>query len=368
ECEHRAAPDQDAPGGLHTEVCPGRIQRRQLGLLGDPTAEDDTPRPAEIPLDQHLQISSLQEDDPDQDQYADEHLARTRGETEERKNGDDQRQEERGDGRADERGPSAGERGHTQHGSGDAVEGERRSDLGVADRRSGNDEEGGDGGEQSGDEQGPHPDPIGADPSPLRGPLVEADGANSQAGTTRVEPQVEESGSDDEEDEGDGNGTYGRREDLDQAAADRSLGGRSQSERDTVEDAEGGQGGDDRWDLDAPDQPGIDQSEQESAPQHRRHADDDLRGGGLGADEEGGDNHAEAAHRPDGEVEIAHEDGVGLADRHYGERHRQQQDVVDVGGVHEPVEPGVGVSQEGGDQQQLERHRHPQATVGELDT
>src|SRR5690606_28406680 len=112
--------------------------------------------------------------------------------------------------------------------------------------------------------------------------------------------------------------------------------------------------------LHPPHEAGVHQAQQHPGPEDRRHADDDLSATGVGPDQVGGDDHAEADHRPDGQIEVADEDGVGLADGRHRQRHRQQQDVVDVRGVEEPLEPRVRVDQEPGDEEDLERHRHPQ--------
>ena len=71
----------------------------------------------------------------------------------------------------------------------------------------------------------------------------------------------------------------------------------------------------------------------------RRDADQDLGGGGLGTDQEGGDDHAEGDHRPHRQVEIADEERVGLAHGHHGQRHGEEQDGGDVRSVDEPGEP-----------------------------
>ena len=74
------------------------------------------------------------------------------------------------------------------------------------------------------------------------------------------------------------------------------------------------------------DQAGVDQSEDQAAEEDGTDPEQDLGGGGVGADHERGDHHPEGDHRTDRQVEIADEQRVGLAHRHQRERHGEQED------------------------------------------
>ncbi len=57
---------------------------------------------------------------------------------------------------------------------------------------------------------------------------------------------------------------------------------------------------------------------------------------------------------------------MGLGDGGDRERHREEEDVVDVGGVQETIESRRGEPEEGTDEEHLERHRHPQPELDDL--
>ena len=170
-----------------------------------------------------------------------------------------------------------------------------------------------------------------------------------------------------DDDEGDGDRPDARPEQRHEVGADDPLGGGSHGQRDPVEDAERRQRGDDRRDLEPADQAGVDQAERRarrrgSTPTPIRIAD----GGGVGADQEGADDDAEADHRPDREVEVPDQERMGLGDRGDDQRQRQEQDLRDVGRVDEPGEPGVGVPEQG--PRSAGPAAPPASTVGTLTT
>ena len=228
-------------------------------------------------------------------------------EPEEWDDGDDQGKQQGGDDSTDERGPAPGERRSAEHRGGDAVQGVTAPDLGVADAGTCHHEEGGDGGEQGRQEKGSDPDPVGADATPLGRSLVEPDRPKLESRPTRVQPDIEEPGPDHDGDERHWHRTDASTEHGEEPGVDGAARRRSKSQRDPVEDAEGGERGDDRGDLHAADQAGVDQTDQEAGEQHRTAADQDLGAARTGRYEEGGDHHAQADHRPDREVEVADE-------------------------------------------------------------
>ena len=83
----------------------------------------------------------------------------------------------------------------------------------------------------------------------------------SRPGSRGVQPEIEQAGADDDDDERDRDRPDARPQERHQVVADDALGGGSHGQRDPVEDAERGQGGDQRRDLEAPDQHGVDQPE-----------------------------------------------------------------------------------------------------------
>ncbi len=128
----------------------------------------------------------------------------------------------------------------------------------------------------------------------------------------RVEPEIGQPRPDDDDDECHGDRSDARGEHRSEVGADDPLGRRSQRQRDPVQDAERGEGGDDRGDLESSDQAGVDETESDAAEQDDPDPDHDLGDGGLGADQEGGDDHPEADHAADGQIEVPDEERMVL--------------------------------------------------------
>ena len=120
-----------------------------------------------------------------------------------------------------------------------------------------------------------------------------------------------------------------------ESAVDGSPRRLPQGQRDPVQDAERGQRGDDRRDLESPGQAGVDRSQDEPAAEDRRDAEQDLGGARLGTDQEGRDHDAERDHRSHREVEVPDEERVRLPHRYHGQRHGEEEDGVDVRPVDE---------------------------------
>jgi hypothetical protein len=103
--------------------------------------------------------------------------------------------------------------------------------------------------------------------------------------------------------------------------------------------AQRGQSGDDRGDLESPDQARIDEAQGDAADQDDADPEQDLGEGSLVADQERGDDHPEADHAADRQIEIPDQDRVGLGHRGHDQGERQDQDLLDVVGVDEAREP-----------------------------
>ena len=86
--------------------------------------------------------------------------------------------------------------------------------------------------------------------------------------------------------------------------------------------------------------PGVDQADGQAAQQDEAHAEQDLGGRGLDADQERGEDHAKADRGPNGKVDVADEEGMGLGEGGHDQGQRQDQDLGDVGGVDESRESG----------------------------
>ena len=281
----------------------------------------------------------------------------------------DQRKKTGCDRASDEGRSAAGQRSPSQHGGCDAVEGERVDPiwaLPIGERAI--TKNAGDRGRATAEQhERPHPNPVGPDAAALGRPLVEADRSHRQARARGVQPQVEQARADDDDDEGDRYRARACLENGHQVGADDPLGGRPQGERDPVEDAERRQGGDDRWDLDPPDQAGIDQTEAEPAREDRRRPRPGSR-----RDDASAPIRNEPITTP--RLIIAPTDRSRYPTRSAWvwaigcERPTASpgSGSGDVGPVDETVESRVRVPEQGHDQQHLQRHRHPQPDLDDL--
>ena len=75
EAEHDAVLDQLAPCRHDREIVSLDVEVGDDHTLGDPAADSESTRSTEVALDQLLEITDLEEDDPHQDQEPDDHRA-----------------------------------------------------------------------------------------------------------------------------------------------------------------------------------------------------------------------------------------------------------------------------------------------------
>ncbi len=177
--------------------------------------------------------------------------------------------------RAEERRPAAGERRAAQHRGGDAVQRVAVADRRVPDSGAGHDEERGDGREHGRQEERPHADPVRPDavrawPRARRSPWPAAARPEPVAWSQsrRGPPRRRR-----DERHGDGPMRAGA---PNQVAVDDAPGRLSQGERDAVEDAERGERGDDRRDLQTDHEDGVHESQGHAAEEDRPDPEQDL--------------------------------------------------------------------------------------------
>ena len=125
-------------------------------------------------------------------------------------------------------------------------------------------------------EQSPDPEPVGPDPAAFGRPFVEPHRPQLQTRSGGMEPDVRERRPGEDDDERHGDRSDARGEHRHQVGADDPLGRRSQGERDPVQDAQRGQGGDDRGDLEPSDQAGVDEAEGDAAQEDDADPEQDL--------------------------------------------------------------------------------------------
>ena len=239
-------------------------------------------------------------------------------------------------------------------------------DLRIAHPGAGHHEQRGDCGEQGGEQQCPDPDPVGPDAAPLRRALVESHRADLEPGSAGVKPEVEQARTDHDQDEGDRDRPDPTAEQGGERRVDGPSRSRAKSEGDPVEDAQGGQRGDDRGDLHPTDETGVDQADGKAVRKIVPRPTRSSAGDDSGWMRNEAMTTREADHRPDRQVEIADEESVDLTHGRNGQGDGDEQDVDGVGPVDEPLESGVGEPDHSEDQQDLERDRHPEPDLDRL--
>ena len=337
EAEHGAAADQHPSRGHDAEVDARGIQVGDLDRRRRAASDHQAPGSLVVPFHELLDVAHLEQDDPQQHQDPGDHQAVLGAKAEERERVEDQGKEDRRDGGADERRSSARQRGPAEHRGRDAAQREAVADLCVPDPGTTHDEERRERGEQAREHQRARPDPRRSDAAALRGSLVEPGRAHLESRAGGVEPVVERDGPDRDQDERDGDRSDDRVASHDVKSRSITPPGVSRSVSEipfrmlrvaSVAMIDGI--------LSPRTRTAFTNPRTRPRPKMAPTPSSDLGGGGVGADQERGDHHAERDHGPDREVEVADEERVGLPHRHHGQRHGEEQDVGDVRPVDEP--------------------------------